>query len=198
MFVLVTRHIINPAGGPRVAPRNAQGSEPDPNDDSAVLDSFESVGRTARVVTADVAIQRGDHRSISAQDKNADVAGQQPQERSERRHRRSPLASASINSARNCVQSRLPAPGSTRTTTSPSCGRAGNTSRPMARKRRRTRLRTTATPTVFGITKPNRVTPVPVTCTVRCAERSRLPPRIAARKSAPRATRLDLASMCEV
>src|SRR5690606_32499763 len=157
------------AGGPGVAAGQAAYGEPGAATGAVGAHRLERVGRAARVVAADLAVQRADQQPVGPQQTD-----QQPAQRvvvpqrlahgAPRRlgvaHRRAPVGEeANRSRARSRSRPRSsedadPAAGSARTATTDPAGSRSSRSATWARSRRLTRLRSTALPTALLTTKP--------------------------------------------
>src|SRR5690606_29991118 len=150
------RHVIDAALRPRVAAQDSPRAQCDALDDPVLLDGAHRVRRAARVVAAHVTVDRGDDGAIAAEDRDAHVPRQQPEEETDVLHRLNAGSGISGSSAERPAQSRWAAPGRARTTTSAPLPPASTMERQTARIRRRTRFLSTALPTVLATMNPNR------------------------------------------
>jgi hypothetical protein len=71
------RDIVDPTCRPWMAPSDAHGTERYTENQAALLNRLESVGRTRRVITADVSVERGNHSPVAPQNKHGSIAWQQ-------------------------------------------------------------------------------------------------------------------------
>lgn len=146
-----------------------------------------------RVVLAGGANQGRDSQLVHANESHEKKPGEARDERDNdhasafARARRKPPATSAFSSSKPTVA----AAGSARNTTREPCGRCSNSSAMMARKRRVTRLRTTAPPTARETAKPVMLFASPVFARYTTAVRvpALAPVRMTRRKSSPRRSR---------
>ena len=178
-------HGIEPARTPGVTAYEALGCEPAACDGAVVFHSFKCISRTGGVIAAHLAVQRADREAICPQQPDEHpFKGVEPHRTPERDK------AASRSLAREDADS-CAARGSARITRRDPAGRSSRRSRIKWRRRRLTRLRTTAGPTALLTTNPTEIwaalpesprTPGTTWATsVGLAER--LPERIVCRKS---------------
>ena len=154
-------------------------------------DGAERIGRAARVIAANVAVERADHQPIRLQ-----KSDEQPLHVRGRSARRSKaLAHAPRRSELNTAGD-LTERGSARTTTSVPAGVVGIRSAAKCRSRRRTRFRTCALPIALDTTNPTRtrVSGTRSACNTKVGRVTRTPDRMVRWKSAERVIRAFLGS----
>jgi len=154
------RNRVVPTESPRMAPRDSTYGEPGALDAAVDGDGLESVGRTGRVISADLPVQRADREPIDPQNRDQqELHPRTPVFAGDRVVRPTFSKHRSSSSARSSYVAPAAA-GSARTTSMPRGGslpsRASRRSLTRWRNRRFTRLRVTAWPTALDTTKPTR------------------------------------------
>ena len=191
-------HVIDAAFSPRVASSDSPHSHPRPANNAVTLDRLEGEVGARGVIAADIAVKRRDHRAIGAQDDHANIAGEENNEQQCPSHcLLTPLSMLAEISSCRVAQETSGDPGNARITMSVPVAWVAKTSRPTERRRRRTKLRVTALPTVFATMKPKRVGSPEGRgwrYTTAWGEPTRLPLRTAERKSSALTTRFALVS----
>lgn len=169
-------NIVEAASRPGVTTTQPAHRQPRTLDGTVHLHRLQRVRRTCGVVAAHVAVQRTDGKAVQPQQCHEDVLHALAPER---------LSARSSCSARVWLLA-SPAGGSARTTTREPSGTASRRSRIRWRRRRLTRLRSTADPTALLTTNPTDVrSPAPATTWVtRVGWAARRPRRTACRNCA--------------
>lgn len=187
--------MVHTTRGPRVAPQDPPGGQCCPLHRTMPVDGRVPVVRTRGVVAAHRAEQRTDRPLVQLDQSEQRVL-----------HRATPPRSRARAASRSRASSSgpaSPAPGNARTTTRLPAGSCPSRSRTRWRRRRLTRLRTTALPTALLTTKPARdegavspdscgsVAPLVRRWTTRSGRPARRPRRTAAAKSSRRLSRFS-------
>ena len=145
---------IVPASTPRMATAQPTNPQPRSAENSVCLQRFEKVSRTRRLKAAARArpAEKGEYR------RNQDLVAANKQTR-EKEHQGARIEARSArrnHSSFSCACVALAAYGRATTTSQRPARNRGCAVRTMSRSLRRTRLRTTALPMCFGVTKPAR------------------------------------------
>ena len=169
-------HGVVAAGGPRVAAASRRTASQVPAHAAVLGHRLERVRRAARVVAADLAVERADQGAVGAQQPDQDVL------HDAQRHRARVRRPAARQRASSAPSSALRRRRGARQRPDHQLGRRPGRSRQVIpdrwRSRRFTRLRTTALPTALPTTKPTRgpASPRPVASSSRCTTRAAPPP----------------------
>ncbi len=172
-----SRYGVVPTRGPRVAAQQPPTGQPGALERTVDLHRPQRVRRTARVVTADVPVQRADHQPVSLEQPDQDILHRWPALATARDQAEARSGARSDGTAAAC--------GNARTTRSKPTGVWASCSAARCRSRRLTRLRVTALPTCLETTKPTR-TDAPCerpACTTSVGRPARAPALVVRRKS---------------
>jgi hypothetical protein len=151
------RNVIDAAGRPRMTPRNSAHPKPTAPHNAILLNRLQRIGGTRRVVPAYITVNRGYNCPVNPQNYNAQITWDKEHERQRPVHLLAPpLATSPRISFCRVTQDACADPGNARITTSVPGSICAVNSYPIAFRRRRTRLRITAPPTVLATMNPNR------------------------------------------